>query len=161
MKIEELLAALKAADETMEEPINLDELVKDIKEKVDSYQYVYEKLHKAVKNLDEEIKELEAKKKRIAKNLDYFQTRLTQAMLIHETSDLPGNKYRMGLRRSERVVADEINDELAEVYKEYARIKVKKEWDKIALKNAIKSGKVLSFALIETNYNLYFERKDK
>ena len=113
-------------------------------------------IDKEIKRLQAEKKAREAKREWLKNRVDYFFVR--QFIDENGNIDFEGiHKYKLVLphskisyRKSDSVEVTDI-DKLPE---EYIKTKIEKNPDKVAIKNAIKSGEEINGAKIVTNYNI-------
>jgi hypothetical protein len=98
--------------------------------------------------LDDEIKRLQALKKRNDKLVDNLKDRLLNAVKMFGVFEVGFTKF--GTRKSSQVEVLDVN----ELPKEFKVIKVTEQADKIAIKKAIESGQDVKGCSIVENINL-------
>lgn len=98
--------------------------------------------------IDNEIKRLQALKKRNNSLVDNLKNRLVGAIQMFGEFTVGTNTF--GLRKSERVNVDDVNS----LPKEYKTIKVTEQANKILIKKDLKIGKEIENAYIVEQYNL-------
>jgi|TARA_R110000751_G_scaffold66824_2_gene136580 lipopolysaccharide biosynthesis regulator YciM len=98
--------------------------------------------------IDNEIKRLQALKKRNNNLIDRLKNSLLSAVETFGEFTIGTNIF--GIRKSERVEIEDVNL-LSKLYK---TIKVTEQADKIAIKKALKEGKKIKNAYIVEQYNL-------
>jgi phage host-nuclease inhibitor protein Gam len=120
-------------------PEQMRDIAQQAEVKVDSYAYMIEKFESEAARLDGRIKAFqEAKKSAIAK-AESLRSLIAHHMQANGLTQMPGQDYRVSLRRSESVkVNTEPNADMYCAFAEYIRTKY--EWDKAAVKQALKSG---------------------
>lgn len=109
--------------------------------------YVIKSFDDEIDIYDREIKRLTERKKALQNAQERLKTTLKNAMVEFGIVSIEGKTLKIGLRKSESV---EVNlDELDDKYK-----RVKVEADKVAIKNAIKSGEEVKGAFLVENKSL-------
>lgn len=98
--------------------------------------------------IDNEIKRLQALKKRNNTLIDNLKNRLVGAIQTFGEFTIGTNTF--GLRKSERVEVEDVNL----LPKEYKTIKVTEQADKVAIKKDLKLGKEIENAYIVEQFNL-------
>lgn len=98
--------------------------------------------------IDNEIKRLQALKKRNNSLIDNLKQRLVGAIQMFGEFTVGTNTF--GLRKSERVEVEDVN----QLPKEYKTIKVTEQANKTEIKKALKLGKKIENAYIVENINL-------
>ena len=98
--------------------------------------------------IDNEIKRLQALKKRNNSLVDNLKDRLVGAIQMFGEFTVGTNTF--GLRKSERVEVEDVN----QLPKEYKTIKVTEQANKIEIKKALKLGQEIENAYIVEQYNL-------
>jgi len=98
--------------------------------------------------LDNEIKRLQKRKKRLQKSLDTLKERLADAMLERGIEKLENDLFTISFRKSERLI---IEDERL-IPEDYLVTKVSP--DKRKIKNALKDNDVIFGARIEERQNI-------
>jgi len=99
--------------------------------------------------IDEEVKRLQAIKKRNLKLIDKLQANLIGA--VHEFGEFNSGLLTFGIRKSQSVLIT-VND--SDLPKAYLTTKVEMKADKTKIKQAIERGEVIDGAHLVTNYNL-------
>jgi hypothetical protein len=98
--------------------------------------------------IDNEIKRLQALKKRNNSLIDNLKERLVGAIQMFGEFTVGTNTF--GLRKSERVEVEDVN----QLPKEYKTIKVTEQANKAEIKKALKLGKEIDNCYIVENINL-------
>jgi len=98
--------------------------------------------------IDNEIKRLQALKKRNNSLIDNLKSRLISAIETFGEFTVGTNTF--GLRKSERVEVEDVNH----LPKEYKTIKVTEQANKVEIKKALKLGEEIKNAYIVEQYNL-------
>ena len=98
--------------------------------------------------IDNEIKRLQALKKRNNSLIDSLKSRLVGAIEMFGEFTIGTNTF--GLRKSERVEIEDVNL----LPKEYKTIKVTEQANKVEIKKALKLGKQIENAYIVEQFNL-------
>lgn len=98
--------------------------------------------------IDNEIKRLQALKKRNNSLIENLKQRLVGAVQMFGEFTVGTNTF--GLRKSERVEVDNVN----KLPKEYKTIKVTEQANKVEIKKALKLGKEIKDAYIVEQFNL-------
>ena len=98
--------------------------------------------------IDNEIKRLQALKKRNNTLIDNLKNRLVGAIQTFGEFTIGTNTF--GLRKSERVEVEDVN----QLPKEYKTIKVNEQADKVAIKKDLKLGKQIENCYIVEQFNL-------
>lgn len=131
---EEVVNALTVSQSNLQaKGVDIGYVIKSFDDKIDIY--------------DKEIKRLTERKKALQNAQERLKTTLKNAMVEFGIISIEGKTLKIGLRKSESV---EVNlDELDDKFK---RIKV--EADKVAIKNAIKSGEEVKGAFLVENKSL-------
>jgi hypothetical protein len=140
IKLDQLLQALTHSDEMIAEDLDFDEIVSDLKTKVDAYAFVVDKLEREEKYLKSQIMLLTKRKKSVAKNKAGLLEKIKVAMLYNESSKIPGFKCLLELKPTERAVTCLATEDIWVKYPEFITQVTTYSWDKVKLKSAIKSG---------------------
>jgi hypothetical protein len=140
IKLDQLLQALQISDELITEQIDFEEIVSDLKKKVDSYAYIVDKLEREEKYLKKQIELLTKRKKSVAANRAGLLSKIKAAMLFNESEKIPGFNHTLQLKTSERTVTCLANEDIWVKYPEFVTQITTYSWDKVKLKTAIKSG---------------------
>ena len=98
--------------------------------------------------IDNEIKRLQALKKRNNSLVDNLKNRLVGAIQMFGEFTVGTNTF--GLRKSERVEVEDVN----QLPKEYKTIKVTEQANKTEIKKALKLGKQIENAYLVEQFNL-------
>lgn len=153
VELENALIA-SADDETGEVDIDiagtLEKVHGTFEEKAVAVATVYRDLKKYENNIGEEIKRLQALKKRVGHEKQRIDDYLTQACEMTGTKLISGIYANISFRKSEQTIID---DE-ALLPKEYLTEKVSYEPNKTKIKEAIKRGVEVQGAHIEVKNNL-------
>ena len=135
----------------------------DLQTKLDNTNCLQKMIDGEIDVIDKEIKRLTAEKKARERKREWLKNRVdyfVRSQFTDENGNLDTeglNKYKLdlphskiGYRKSDSV---EVTD-IKQLPKEYIKIKVEENPDKVAIKNAIKDGKEIKGAKIVTNYNI-------
>jgi len=139
-----LLSKLQAVDEGLEDlnKADFDQLIGDLKGKVDSIYYVLTKLGAESDRLADVIKKLQEKKKAIDNGAKRLKDWSVISMSRHDMPYLEGDNFTMRIMSSESVKLNENITLDSQAFMKYpGLIRRKFEWDKAAVKTAIKTGK--------------------
>lgn len=134
---------------TIQEQLRRDEL--EIKDKSDCYGHVFKKIEAWSNEVDNEIKRLQARKKSFLSQLESLKYRISSAFELLNIDKLKTALFTIGFRQSSSVVIDCPIEALPD---NYIRTKTTIEADKIALKDAIKSGKEIPGVSIKQNKSI-------
>jgi translation initiation factor 2 beta subunit (eIF-2beta)/eIF-5 len=99
-------------------------------------------------NIDEEIKRLQALKKRNNTLIDTLKNNLLGAVELF--GEFTVGTVTFTTRKSESIIVEDVNI----LPKEYKTIKVTESANKADLKKAIKAGKEIEGVILQTNFNL-------
>jgi hypothetical protein len=122
----------------------------DLQIKAENYAYAIKSLEGDVSIIDEEIKRLRALKEAKTNAIERMKEAVENAFKIYGITEVKSPTLKLSLRRSESV--EVINqDQLPECF-----VKAKTTYtpDKLAIKDAIKSGLTVEGAVIVENLNL-------
>lgn len=114
------------------------------------YGYIIKSLEYEVDVIDQEIKRLQQLKKVRDNAIERLKTTLKIAMELTETNEIKTPTLKINFRKSESVEVADVNL----LDSEFVKTKVTKEADKIAIKEAIKSGLNVQGAVLVTKNNL-------
>jgi len=117
-------------------------------EKAINYGYVIKTFESETDILENEIKRLNALKIARSKAIDKLKVTISNAMQLYGINKVKGPTFKIYFRKSESVEVSDLLDQ------NYIVEKVSYRPDKIAIKNAIKKGKIVNGASIIINYNL-------
>ena len=118
--------------------------------KAESYAYAIKSLEGDVSIIDEEIKRLRALKEAKTNAIDRMKEAVVNAFQVYGITEVKSPTLKLSLRRSESV--EVINqDQLPDAF-----VKAKTTYtpDKVAIKDAIKSGLTVEGAVIVENFSL-------
>ena len=101
-----------------------------------------------VNSINDEIKRLQALKKRATTSNDYLKDSLLNAVKLHGDFEVEFTKF--GTRKSESIEVENVNGLPAE----FKTVKIVEAADKIALKAAIKGGQIIEGVTLKENLNL-------
>jgi hypothetical protein len=122
----------------------------DLQNKGVCYGFIVKELEGNIDLIDLEIKRLNALKKPLVNSIDRLKNNLSNAMQMFDVTELKTPLLKINFRKSESV---EIED-LALLDSNYIKVVTTKTADKIAIKEAIKSGENVQGAVLVTNQNL-------
>jgi hypothetical protein len=114
------------------------------------YGFIVKELEGNIDLIDLEIKRLQALKKPLVNSIDRLKNNLSQAMQMFEVTELKTPLLKINFRKSESV---EIED-IALLDSNFIKVVTTKTADKVAIKEAIKSGENVQGAILQTNLNL-------
>lgn len=114
------------------------------------YGFIVKELEGNIDLIDLEIKRLNALKKPLVNSIDRLKNNLSQAMQMFEVTELKTPLLKINFRKSESV---EIED-IGLLDSNFIKTTITKTADKIAIKDAIKSGENVQGAVLVTNQNL-------
>ena len=114
------------------------------------YGFVCKQLESEIDLIDIEIKSLQAIKKSRSNSIDRLKNSLTQALNMFEIEELKTPLLKINFRKSESVEVTDID--LLDA--DFVKTTITKAADKVAIKEAIKSGENVQGAVLVTNQNL-------
>ena len=114
------------------------------------YGFIVKELEGNIDLIDLEIKRLNALKKPLVNSIDMLKNKLSQAMQMFEVTELKTPLLKINFRKSESVEVTDID--LLDA--DFVKTTITKAADKIAIKEAIKSGENVQGAVLVTNQNL-------
>ena len=114
------------------------------------YGFIVKELEGNIDLIDLEIKRLNALKKPLVNSIDRLKNNLSQAMQMFEVTELKTPLLKINFRKSESVEVTDID--LLDT--DFVKTTITKAADKIAIKEAIKSGENVQGAVLVTNQNL-------
>ena len=114
------------------------------------YGFIVKELEGNIDLIDLEIKRLNALKKPLVNSIDRLKNNLSQAMQMFEVTELKTPLLKINFRKSESVEVTDID--LLDT--DFVKTTITKAADKIAIKDAIKSGENVQGAVLVTNQNL-------
>lgn len=126
--------------------INKDQL----SSKSENYGYVIKQLDCEIDIIDNEIKRLQQLKKVRQNSIGRLKANIEMAMNTYEIDEINTPLIKINFRKSESVEVEDIN-ELPQMFK---IIKVTEDVNKIAIKEALKSGENIKGCYLKTNKNL-------
>jgi hypothetical protein len=115
-----------------------------------NYGFVVRQLESDIDIIDSEIKRLQGLKKVRNNAIERLKTNLKNAMELYEMTEIKSPIIKINFRKSESVEFTNLVD----VPEDYFTIKVEKIPNKIAIKDAIKSGIEVPGACISINQNI-------
>lgn len=115
-----------------------------------NYGFVVRQLESDIDIIDSEIKRLQGLKKVRNNAIERLKTNLKNAMELYEMTEIKSPIIKINFRKSESVEFTNLVD----VPEDYFTIKVEKIPNKIAIKDAIKSGIEVPGACISVNQNI-------
>ena len=122
----------------------------DLQNKGVCYGFIVKELEGNIDLIDLEIKRLNALKKPLVNSIDRLKNNLSQAMQMFEVTELKTPLLKINFRKSESV---EIED-IGLLDSNFIKTTITKTADKVAIKDAIKSGENVQGAVLVTNQNL-------
>lgn len=122
----------------------------ELEQKARGYGFVVKQMESDISIIEEEIKRLGELKKAREKTIERLETTLTNAMQLFEIQKLETPTLKISFRKSESV---EIDNE-KEIPKQFIKAKITYSIDKVAIKEAIKKGGVISGVRLQTNQNI-------
>lgn len=157
-----LLSVLNSGQDAVTAEIDFDEIVKDLAGHVDSYHTIEKRLKLEEAWLDSEIKELTKKRKTLRNNIRNFKARIKDAMLYHEFTKVPGDRWKLQLIKKKAVQILNFADE--QLWKEYPDLisrRVSYTWDKKKIKEEFSEGRQISHVPVVTGWDARFYRQTK
>ena len=121
----------------------------ELQEKSFNYAYVVKSIDNDITAINEEIKRLQALKKRNESIINRMKEAVVDAMHIYGLEKITSPTLNLSIRRSEAVIIDDSFDDYT-----YMVMKVTYTPDKAMIKNAIKKGENIENARIIENYSL-------
>ena len=122
----------------------------NLETKSTGYGFIIKQLDAECDIIDIEIKRLTALKKARVNSCDRLKYNISTAMQIFDVEEIKTPLFKISFRKSESVEVDNV-DLLDEKFK---KTQTTVTADKIAIKEAIKSGEVVIGAVIKSNRNL-------
>ncbi len=123
----------------------------ELENKVDGYCYVMKNIDATAKALKAEADKLNARRKVLEKRLERLQKTLVDSMKVIGKEKIKGQVFgiKIGARPSVKIL-DETR-KFSEDVNKYVTVKTvtTREWNKVAITEAIKSGEVLDFAVLD------------
>lgn len=132
----------------LEEALLLNE--SNLQTKGTNYGLICKQIESEIDVIDAEIKRLTALKKSRNNAIDRLKTNLSNAMQIFGINELKTPILKINFRKSESVEIDN----MAQIDKRFLREKISVEADKVAIKEAIKSGEQVEGARLVENKNI-------
>jgi hypothetical protein len=114
-----------------------------------NYGFVIKSLENDISTIEEEIKRLNALKSSRTKTTELLKSTIKQAMQLYGIEEIKTPTLKINFRKSESV---EIDDTI--LNENYFNHKVVSTPDKTRIKEAIKSGKNITGAVLNVNFNL-------
>ena len=114
------------------------------------YGFIVKELEGNIDLIDLEIKRLQALKKPLTNSIDRLKNNLSQAMQMFDVTELKTPLLKINFRKSESIEVTDID--LLDA--DFVKTTITKAADKIAIKDAIKSGENVQGAILQTNLNL-------
>jgi len=114
------------------------------------YGFIVKELEGNIDLIDLEIKRLNALKKPLVNSIDRLKNNLSQAMQMFDVTELKTPLLKINFRKSESVEVTDID--LLDA--DFVKTTITKAADKVAIKDAIKSGENVQGAILVTNQNL-------
>ena len=114
------------------------------------YGFIVKELEGNIDLIDLEIKRLNALKKPLVNSIDRLKNNLSQAMQMFEVTELKTPLLKINFRKSESIEVTDID--LLDA--NFVKTTITKAADKVAIKDAIKSGENVQGAVLVTNQNL-------
>ena len=114
------------------------------------YGFIVKELEGNIDLIDLEIKRLNALKKPLVNSIDRLKNNLSNAMQMFDVTELKTPLLKINFRKSESVEVTDID--LLDT--DFVKTTITKAADKIAIKEAIKSGENVQGAVLVTNQNL-------
>lgn len=114
------------------------------------YGFIVKELEGNIDLIDLEIKRLNALKKPLVNSIDRLKNNLSQAMQMFEVTELKTPLLKINFRKSESIEIADID--LLDA--DFVKTTITKAADKVAIKDAIKSGENVQGAVLVTNQNL-------
>ena len=114
------------------------------------YGFIVKELEGNIDLIDLEIKRLNALKKPLVNSIDRLKNNLSQAMQMFDVTELKTPLLKINFRKSESVEVTDID--LLDA--DFVKTTITKAADKVAIKEAIKSGENVQGAVLVTNQNL-------
>lgn len=114
------------------------------------YGFIVKELEGNIDLIDLEIKRLNALKKPLVNSIDRLKNNLSQAMQMFDVTELKTPLLKINFRKSESIEVTDID--LLDA--DFVKTTITKAADKVAIKDAIKSGENVQGAVLVTNQNL-------
>lgn len=146
--VEELIENGGELTHSLEAELNINK--EELQNKGVCYGFMVKELEMQSDTIDIEIKRLQVLKKTRTNTIDKLKNNLSQAMQMFEVTELKTPLLKINFRKSESV---EIED-IALLDSNFIKTTITKAADKVAIKEAIKSGENVQGAILQTNLNL-------
>lgn len=132
----EFLLILKNADDELESDINWEEVLGDVRDKVDSIKFVHDRLNFEIEFLKKQEESLERRRLIIEKNLKNLKKYVNWSMFSLDFQAVPGNEWAIVRRNNPVKIECNTNPtvELWTKYDKYIKRKVEYSWSKDQLK---------------------------
>ena len=117
------------------------ELSENLGDKLDSATYVIKELETSEQMLRNEVDRLNKKARFLAKQSERIRDMMRLALFASDNDKLKTEKFTFSIRKSKSLEIDEMITNLEFMPKQFVR--VKKEYDKKAITDAIKAGEVV------------------
>lgn len=154
MTMAEILRAMKASDDGLLE-LSLDEmreLGKKAEIKVDSYHHLISKLEARASELDNEARPLLKASSELKNKADGLKKILLFHMNEHGLTKMPGERFRVSLRTSKSVrIFPGLEPGVDIAHADFTRVKW--EWNKVKITEALKAGDIQAMAIAEFEEN--------
>lgn len=151
LEIQNILETDFEDDETYQKSLNyLDDLYKQEKDKVEAIGYVVRKKKSEIDFLKQEEDRIKRKRYALNNKIDNFKEYIKKIMLYYEIKNIKGHTTTIYTVSSESV---EITDE-EELPTEFVETEIKKKPKKTEIKNALKNGKVVEGAALNSSISL-------
>lgn len=158
--LRELLEKFKFIDDDLPpEDFKPEELVGDIRDKVDSIKFKLDEWRAKADAIKKEwVSKLQVKAQSLEKKADRLELYVYEQMVHHNFETLPGTLVRIDLQNSPSSVEIEMpaNPDMYLQYSNYMAAETDYRWDKKAIKAALEAGKELPWAHLRQNRHVRF-----
>jgi len=147
MNFAELLHELKVSEDLLcseEEWQNLEELVGDVRDKVDDIRYVRERLTFEAEWFKSQIEVMQKRRATLLMNKEKLETYVNWSLHCHEMTEVPGNKWRIKVQKNPVKIEPKRMPELDDFlkYEELVRRKIEYSWKLDTVKELALSGEL-------------------
>lgn len=161
----QLLMALTESDAELEADFDMQaELLEGGRVKVDNYKYLADKLELHAQFLKKREEEYKASRQAVEKNRERLMKHLLYSMQTAGFDQFAGNEYRVKVTKAAPSIELKVSEPTVGLKIRYDKfVRVKYEWDRVALREAIIAGdeSVLDLATLkQTFYPRFSIKKD-
>lgn len=163
-----LLSEIMRMEDYCDDTKVFEQTFNELQDKVDAILFVLTEMKNRSLSLKSEIEELTKTKKALENKQENLQKYLSESLLGANFTKFSTDKYEITFRKSESVkmLEDIDSDKLVnQKFAEYIRSKTEFAWDKIKIKEDLKTNQlpeeIKKITSIETSKNLYYRNRSK